>query len=949
MRESTILSKPGKATSTLRLLALVILSAAAWAHSQTLQYSYDQMRRLTRVQYPDGSTIDYVYDNLDNRLIETTIAGVVPSNTPPVAVSSPGIPNGATAVSTTPTLNWARATDPDAGDTVAYLLHFGTTPNPPLAFSGFDTNWVPQHLQCFTTYYWYVVSRDNHNARATSPVWSFTTGSDPPQADFTASRFSGTSPLTIVFQDQSASACSSGVPTSWQWDFNNSGTVGSTYRNPTNTFTVVGDYSVKLTVRDQYGATGTIVKTNFISVLGPNVVDLSPQGIAVQSAASYGNLLINYTVANLSTTALAGQWQYADSLYVSPHPALDSSAILVASFVEHQSLPAQSQYSRTHLVSIPQNLPLDSYYVILKADGRDEIAEISEANNVLSIPLHDRLPDLVPGSLSIPGPAFPGRSIDIIYSGTNSGAIDIRSTGPAQWADTIYLSTNSVWTPSATFAGSAVQQLILAPGAGYRSTNSVWLPNWAPGNYFLFLRVNDPYSIVEDASNNTLSIPITLQPPPLRPLALNAPATGTAGQSIQFSYVATNTGSSSVTGIWFDMLWLSTSAVWNRNTVTNLDFEFVNGPLLPGGTYSRTNTVVLPPILPTGNYYLIVQVAADQATGNTDPYGTLAKPISVQAAAGFPDLSPIALNAPPSAAAGQTIQIVYAVTNYGPVAAAGQWFDELLLSTNVTADPNSTVLNYFPVSGPVGPATGYAQTNVANLPAATPGLYYLVVRVDAFNQTFDSVSTNNAVSVPLIIQPSAGLPDLAPVAIIGPASVAPGQLVQFNCVVTNLGAGMAVGPWFDELGLTTNGFWSPDAYALGFNVQNTSVPAYGGYSFTSSGAVPSWPPGRYYVTLNANAFGSFNEASTANNLFSVPLDLTPPNITPVLLGGQILPDRRFQLAVSGAVGTNYSLMASTNLTNWVRVLGFTCTNLPTLVTDPGSTNFSWRYYRAAWP
>src|SRR5438105_7005941 len=128
MRESIMPSKRWKSTSALRRSALLLFFAAACAHSQTIQYGYDQMRRLTRVQYPDGSTIEYLYDTVDNSLIQTTTAGLPPSNSPPVAVSNPGIPNGATGLSTTPLLTWAPAVDPDSVDTVIYSLYFGTTP-----------------------------------------------------------------------------------------------------------------------------------------------------------------------------------------------------------------------------------------------------------------------------------------------------------------------------------------------------------------------------------------------------------------------------------------------------------------------------------------------------------------------------------------------------------------------------------------------------------------------------------------------------------------------------------------------------------------------------------------------------------------------------------------------------------------------------------------------------
>ena len=41
------------------------------------------MGRLTRVGYPDGSTVDYVYDALGNRLVKATAISGSPSNQPP--------------------------------------------------------------------------------------------------------------------------------------------------------------------------------------------------------------------------------------------------------------------------------------------------------------------------------------------------------------------------------------------------------------------------------------------------------------------------------------------------------------------------------------------------------------------------------------------------------------------------------------------------------------------------------------------------------------------------------------------------------------------------------------------------------------------------------------------------------------------------------------------------
>jgi len=82
----------------------------------------------------------------------------------------------------------------------------------------------------------------------------------PPRADFEANPTQGTAPLTVTFTDKST-----GSPISWEWDFDNDGTVDSTQQNPTYTYNSAGWYSVKLTVSN--GAeTSTCVKEMYILV-----------------------------------------------------------------------------------------------------------------------------------------------------------------------------------------------------------------------------------------------------------------------------------------------------------------------------------------------------------------------------------------------------------------------------------------------------------------------------------------------------------------------------------------------------------------------------------------------------------------------------------------------------------------------------------------------------------
>jgi hypothetical protein len=66
-------------------------------------------------------------------------------------------------------------------------------------------------------------------------------------------------------------------------------------------------------------------------------------------------------------------------------------------------------------------------------------------------------------------------------------------------------------------------------------------------------------------------------------------------------------------------------------------------------------------------------------------------------------------------------------------------------------------------------------------------------------------------------------------------------------------------------------------------------------------------------------------------------------------GCQYLADGRLRLSVFGQVGHNYTLLASTNLANWVSILTFACTNAAMDVFDPNAGSFSARFYRLAPP
>jgi PKD repeat protein len=102
----------------------------------------------------------------------------------------------------------------------------------------------------------------------------------PPVPAFTASPVSGEAPLQVRFTD-----LSSGIPTSWIWNFGDG--TSATDQNPVHTYSSPGVYSVALTVGNAYGtntrtindyiSVGTIPQANFVGTPREGAAPLTVQ------------------------------------------------------------------------------------------------------------------------------------------------------------------------------------------------------------------------------------------------------------------------------------------------------------------------------------------------------------------------------------------------------------------------------------------------------------------------------------------------------------------------------------------------------------------------------------------------------------------------------------------------------------------------------------------------
>ena len=124
------------------------------------------------------------------------------------------------------------------------------------------------------------------------------------------------------------------------------------------------------------------------------------------------------------------------SIYLSADAVLGAGDLLLGS----RAIPPLSAgiySSDTTAVVIPADVPAGSYFIIVRADAGNVVAESDETNNAMAKPI-EILPDLRVTVLTAPSKAFPGSTIIVGDTTVNQGA------GAGASMTSFYLSTDAM-------------------------------------------------------------------------------------------------------------------------------------------------------------------------------------------------------------------------------------------------------------------------------------------------------------------------------------------------------------------------------------------------------------------------------------------------------------------------------------------------------------------------
>lgn len=211
-------------------------------------------------------------------------------------------------------ITWSNdGTTPDTGYNEAMKLVFfadkGVNPWGIHAFGNYD--W---HESADSKYWYYYYQGSNKYPTTTGLavkyiseviIYSTIPASEvqQPAAAFSATPVIGPAPLTVQFTD-----LSTGSPASWAWDFTNDGSVDSTQKNPSYTFTTAGTYTVKLTSINSYGNTSE-TKRDYITV---SALSGNAPAAAFSATPRSGTapLMVRFTDSSTGPDIIAWEWDF---------------------------------------------------------------------------------------------------------------------------------------------------------------------------------------------------------------------------------------------------------------------------------------------------------------------------------------------------------------------------------------------------------------------------------------------------------------------------------------------------------------------------------------------------------------------------------------------------------------------------------------------------------------
>jgi subtilase family serine protease len=593
--------------------------------------------------------------------------------------------------------------------------------------------------------------------------------------------------------------------------------------------------------------------------------------------ASLGQTLgVTWKVTNQGGVKAPAQWY--DAVYLSTKQTLDSTATLLSDFneVAHQGLTASASYTENENVTIPK-VSLGQQYLLFvtnvfggqpESDAPPNAA--ADTNDVQAVPITIASPILATTSATVNGQPSPfhatlGTPFSVSWTVQDQGTVPALAT----WHDAVYVSNIDVLDGTAQLVNRFDESVHsgLAAGASYTDTENITLPSGLTGQRFLLFVANDGQEQpVASTANAVFAVPVTINGADLTPTSANAPSIASLGSSIAVNWTVINQGNAVASATWSDAVYFSTGTTLASPSVFAASFSAAAAsPLAAGSSYTLNENVTIPNGA-AGDSYLLIVTDSDAGQAESDTNNdVLALPIELTQA----NLTANSLSVTPTSAQfGQQVQVSWNITNNSTTALNQPWSDSIYFSSSSTFNPaQATLLDTVDESSvlPLAANASYTQTANVTLPltaTSAAGTYHLFVFADSLNQIAETNENDNVAGQSIAMSLPA-LPEVVPSNLTLPASGLTGQGFNVTWTDQNAGAATAVGPWRDDVYISTDQKLA-DGTLIGQFTYTGSLAAGAGATRTQHFNFPG-TPGSYFIIIQADADGGVNEGPDAPN------------------------------------------------------------------------------------
>lgn len=468
---------------------------------------------------------------------------------------------------------------------------------------------------------------------------------------------------------------------------------------------------------------------------------------------------------------------------------------ILSSYTRSSALDINKTYSNTINFTIPADMVRGKYYLYLITDVEGKVFEQTDTNNLRrgKKMFIDGYPP-VDLSLNIPNQ----KNWYSINSGENyTLSYNVKNIGDAKtpvgaWNDGIYLSLDSILTPSDILLQSVPINKALEKDSSYSLNRSVKIPNGTSGDYYLlaFADMGKLTSDIDtmnnknglrDSTGRLVKIKVNLTPPPdLQITYWDVPSNVTSGQPFEIKWKVENKGTGATKSKnWNDLFYLSTDYIIDNQDILLGNHSF-NGNLAVNASYLDSMDVTIP-ISRVGNFIILLKTdGSNTEYEHTNESNNIVSTVTTATKAPPADLFVNSVTSPDSVLSGKTVNIGWKVKNQGSNPAYGSLRDNIYLSNDNVQDGNDVLLGSYSYYLSLAPSAEISNNVGVTISGIEIGNYNVLVTTDVLNNISESNDTNNTAVAPNLL--NVNVPIL-PIAVKTADSLSDGEFIYHRIVI----------------------------------------------------------------------------------------------------------------------------------------------------------------------